>query len=113
RRPNLAWTAGLLALLAAAAVAVWLYRSTTKVPEVPPTVVPLTSYPGSESQPSFSRDGNQVAFSWDGEKQDNFDIYIKLIGPDKPLRLTHDPASDSNPAWSPDGRSLVFVRLVG
>jgi serine/threonine protein kinase len=110
RRPSLAWTAGLLALLGAAAVAVWFYRSTTNAPEAPLTVVPLTSYPGSESGPSFSPDGNQVAFSWDGEKQDNFDIYIKLIGPGKPLRLTHDPASDSNPAWSPDGRSIAFLR---
>src|SRR5262249_42173075 len=93
----------------AGAVAVWFYRPTTKVPEAPLTAVPLTSYPGTESQPSFSPDGNQVAFSWDGEKQDNFDIYIKLIGPDKPLRLTHDPASDSNPAWSPDGRSIAFL----
>jgi eukaryotic-like serine/threonine-protein kinase len=110
RRRSLAWTAGLLALLGAVAVAVWFYRSSIKVPEAPLTVVPLTSYPGSESEPSFSPDGNQVAFSWDGEKQDNFDIYIKLIGPGKPLRLTHDPASDSNPAWSPDGRSVAFLR---
>src|SRR5215510_16417169 len=41
--------------------------------------VPLTSYPGFERNPALSPDGNQVAFSWDGEKQDNFDIYIKLI----------------------------------
>jgi Tol biopolymer transport system component len=110
RRRSLAWTAGLLALLGAAAVAVWFYRSTTTVPEAPLTPVPLTSYPGSESGPSFSPDGNQVTFSWNGEKQDNFDIYIKLIGPDKPLRLTTHPASDSNPAWSPDGRSIAFLR---
>jgi Tol biopolymer transport system component/predicted Ser/Thr protein kinase len=106
----LVWTAGLLAVLVAAAVAVWFYRSTTKVPEAPLAAVPLTSYPGSEFGPSFSPDGNQVAFSWNGEKQDNFDIYIKLIGPGKPLRLTTDPASDSKPAWSPDGRSIAFLR---
>jgi Tol biopolymer transport system component len=110
RRPSLAWTAGLLALLGAAAVAVWFYRSTIKVPEAALTVVPLTSYPGREFGPSFSPDGNQVAFSWNGEKQDNFDIYIKLIGPGRPLPLTHDPAGDFKPAWSPDGRSIAFLR---
>src|SRR5262245_25094081 len=42
--------------------------------------VPLTSYPGVEEWPSFSLDGSQVAFSWNGDKQDNYDIYVKLIG---------------------------------
>ena len=72
--------------------------------------VPLTSYPGSESQPSFSPDGSQVAFAWDGEKQDNSDIYLKLIGTEPPARLTTDPAEDFSPAWSPDGRSIAFIR---
>ena len=44
------------------------------------TSVPLTSYVGSEICPSFAPDGERVAFAWDGEKQDNFDIYVKLIG---------------------------------
>jgi DNA-binding winged helix-turn-helix (wHTH) protein len=35
---------------------------------------PLTTYPGSEIAPSFSPDGDRVAFSWDGENQNNFDI---------------------------------------
>jgi serine/threonine protein kinase len=53
---------GMLAALLG--VAVWLYyRSTTKVPEASLVAVPLTSYPGEERQPSFSPDGNQVAFS--------------------------------------------------
>ena len=72
--------------------------------------MPLTSYPGFETVPSFSPDGNQVAFSWNGEKGDNYDIYVKLIGSGRTLRLTTDPAADRTPAWSPDGRSIAFRR---
>ena len=74
---------------------------------------PLTSNPGIERSPSFSPDGNQVAFAWNGEKQDNLDIYVKLIGPGAPLRLTTNPADDDSPAWSPDGRTIAFLREVG
>ncbi len=73
-------------------------------------MVPLTAYTGSELYPSFSPDGNQVAFAWNGDKQDNFDIYVKMVGAVTPLRLTTDPAPDDNPAWSPDGRQIAFVR---
>ncbi len=71
---------------------------------------PLTSYPGDQISPSFSPDGNQVVFAWNGDKEDNFDIYVKLIGPGPPLRLTTDPARDFRPKWSPDGRSIAFLR---
>ena len=74
--------------------------------------VPLTSFPGRETFPSFSPDGNQVAFRWDGE-DGRPHIYIKLIGPGRPLRLTNDAASDWGPAWSPDGRSIAFYRFIG
>jgi hypothetical protein len=97
-----------VALLAALALTAWLYLA-TRIAEPVFSVVPLTSYPGLESSPTFSPDGNQVAFSWNGEKQDNFDIYVKLIGTD-PLRLTTNRAADSSPTWSPDGRWIAFVR---
>ena len=103
--------AGAAIMVAAIAVAVWLFRGTDKKPAAAPEVVPLTSYAGSERSPSFSPDGNQVAFSWNGEKQDNFDIYLKLIGSPTPERLTTDPAEDVSPAFSPDGRSIGFVRV--
>jgi Tol biopolymer transport system component len=74
--------------------------------------VPLTSYPGNESSPSFSPDGTQVAFAWDGEKQDNSDIYVKQIGVEPPYRLTNDPAMEYSPVWSPDGRLIAFLREV-
>jgi Tol biopolymer transport system component/DNA-binding winged helix-turn-helix (wHTH) protein len=74
--------------------------------------VPLTSYHGFERNPALSPDGNQVAFSWDGEKQDNFDIYIKLIGSSSHLRLTTNPAEDLRPVWSPDGRTIAFLRRL-
>ena len=77
------------------------------------TPVPLTSYVGQELEPSLSPDGNFVAFTWNGERQDNFDIYVKQIGTERPLRLTTDRAKDFGPAWSPDGRFIAFGRLSG
>jgi len=72
--------------------------------------IPLTAYPGTELSPTFSPDGSQVAFSWDGERQNNFDIYVKLVDRSDAVRLTSHPARDSSPAWSPDGRHIAFVR---
>jgi Tol biopolymer transport system component/tRNA A-37 threonylcarbamoyl transferase component Bud32 len=73
-------------------------------------VVPFTAFPGVESSPSFSPDGNQIAFSWNGEKEDNPDIYVKLIDAGTPLRLTSNPAKDEAPTFSPDGRYIAFQR---
>jgi Tol biopolymer transport system component len=80
---------------------------------VPLVPVPFTTYPGFEASPSFSPDGNQVAFAWNGEKQDNFDIYIKQIASGSNRRLTLDPNSDFDPAWSPDGQFIAFLRDLG
>jgi Tol biopolymer transport system component/predicted Ser/Thr protein kinase len=109
-RRRLTWALSVAAALVIALVGVWLVRSKRETPEVPLVAVPLTSYPGNESWPSFSPDGTQVAFAWDGEKQDKWDIYVKQIGVEPPYRLTNDPAMDYGPAWSPDGRFIAFLR---
>jgi serine/threonine protein kinase/Tol biopolymer transport system component len=111
RRRSLLWVGAVVAVLAAVSLGVWFLRSRTETPATHLRAVPLTAYPGFETEPSFSPDGNQVAFCWNGEKQDNYDIYIKLIGPGAPLRLTTDPAEDLSPAWSPDGRWIAFMRF--
>jgi len=78
----------------------------------PGAPVPLTAFPGIQTQPSLSPDGSQVAFTWNGPNEDNFDIYVKLVGPGEPVRLTTDPLRDYCPAWSPDGRQIAFVRFI-
>ena len=109
-RSRLPWALSVAGALVIATVGVWLVRSKNEVSEVPLVAVPLTSYPGNEDGPSFSPDGTQVAFAWNGEKQDNWDIYVKQIGVEPPYRLTNDPAIDYSPAWSPDGRLIAFLR---
>jgi Tol biopolymer transport system component/DNA-binding winged helix-turn-helix (wHTH) protein len=107
---------GFAAVLGVAVVTVgagaWIARNGTHSNRADFRVAPLTSYPGSELEPTFSPDGTRVGFAWDGPAQDNFDIYVKLVGPGGPVRLTTDPAEDRNPAWSPDGRWIAFLREV-
>lgn len=70
----------------------------------------LTAYQGNETVPSLSPHGSQVAFAWNGPGQDNYDIYVKLVGPGEPIQLTKSPDRDDRPAWSPDGDQVAFVR---
>ena len=104
-------SAVVVALLVAGAAWLGVFEPASQPPQEPLQVVPLTTYPGSESQPSFSPDGTQVAFFWNGENQDNFDIYVKEIDSGTPQRLTSSPAFEGYPAWSPDGRQIAFLRL--
>ena len=113
RRPLVA---GIIFLVAVAGLAFGLYRlreqnqAPGRASGPAPRVVPFTSFLGNECCPSFSPDGNQIAFVWDGGKGNNTDIYIKLIDAEELVRLTTNPAEDTSPAWSHDGRHIAFVR---
>ena len=107
--PITAFAGAALVIVAATA---WLLLPFHGRPEAPAPLRPvaLTSLTGWELFPSFSPDGEQVAFSWNGTKQDNWDVYVTLVGSSDVRRLTSDLGEDARPAWSPDGRQIAFVR---
>src|SRR5512136_1278952 len=61
----------------------------------------LTNGVGTESNPLFSPDGTQIAFT--GEYDGNEDVYVMPSTGGVPRRLTHHPGTDRAVGWTPDG----------
>ncbi len=114
KRPWIWVLSGLLVLFLVGAAITWYGRRRPESPaETALTPIPLTSYPGTEDTPSFSPDGNSVAFQWCTEGPGaNCHIYVKQIGVEPPSRLTDIPENEYAPAWSPDGRFIAFLRKL-
>jgi serine/threonine protein kinase len=104
-RRMLALAALVILLVAAGGLLWWYFRSEASPPIG--LALPFTSYPGFEINPALSPNGDQVAFAWNGDKRDNFDIWVKLVGSNSKIQLTKNPAEDLSPAWSPDGRWIA------
>jgi serine/threonine protein kinase len=105
-----AFGAVLVALLAAGFFWLRWWRGTEAETEKPLVTTMLTTDPEWEGFPSFSPDGTAVAYSRATEDFSGSDIYVKLIGEAKPLRLTERRGSAVLSEWSPDGRSIAFAR---
>jgi Tol biopolymer transport system component/predicted Ser/Thr protein kinase len=94
-------------LIAAAVGAFILLRSDRPATALRPTV--LTSFVGQQMYPSLSPDGNQFAFTWDGDvPRGKPHIYLSLVGKGTPLRLTPEDGFAACPSWSPDGQSIAL-----
>jgi tricorn protease len=67
----------------------------------------LTSGVGIETDPIFSPDGSQVAFT--GEYDGNLDVYVIPTAGGEPRRLTYHPSADIALGWTPDGKNVLFA----
>jgi TolB protein len=63
---------------------------------------------GWADSPSWSPNGQYLAFTWRPPGLSSFDIFIMDIPSGQIVQLTDGPGSNESPAWSPDGRHLVF-----
>jgi Tol biopolymer transport system component len=70
-------------------------------------VVQLTGGPGRNFEPSWSPDGQRIAFTSD--RDGNSEIYVMDADGANPTRLTINAARDYAPTWSPDGTKLAFA----
>lgn len=68
--------------------------------------VQLTNAGEGGSQPAWSPDGKQLAFTRavDGKSQ----IFILSMEGGEPMQLTSSTYGASNPTWSPDGKKILF-----
>ena len=71
------------------------------------TLTPLTTDPGYEGEPTFSADGETIAYVSD--RNGNFEIYLKQISGGPDINITNNGADDVQPAFSPDGKQIAFV----
>lgn len=104
---------GVLFLLAAVAVIAWHETKRTAGPPAQDdrfaklTLTPLTVDPGLESSPTFSPDGETLAYVSD--RTGNFEVFLRHVSGGPEINLTNNPADDVQPAFSPDGKEIAFV----
>lgn len=67
----------------------------------------LTSTPSVETEPHFSPDGSQIAFT--ATVAGNTDVYVVPTSGGDPKRITYHPALDEVRGWTPDGKRVIFV----
>ena len=108
------WWLTVAAVLVFVAMSLWFYSRGQRVRLVAsPHLVPFTSSAGVKDHPSFSPDGKEIAFAWQGDDSERgsaLHIYVQIVGTGSRLQLTRSPGSDGSPAWSPDGRFIAFMR---
>src|SRR5437867_11035358 len=69
----------------------------------------VTSTQGVETDPYFSPDGSQIAFT--STVAGNTDVYVVPTSGGDPKRLTYHPGIDRVRGWTPDGRRVIFASV--
>ncbi|MEP6912669.1 MAG: protein kinase [bacterium] len=110
-RSLLSYSVAAALLIAVGIAAYFLGRSNARPPRPfaldGATLTPLTTDPGYEGEPTFSSDGQTIAYVSD--RTGNFEIFLKQISGGPDINLTNNAADDAQPAFSPDGKQIAFV----
>jgi len=69
-------------------------------------IVNVSRNPASDTDPSWSPDGQLVAFA--SNRSGSFDIFVMRDDGTGVRQLTNDTMDERFPRWSPDGLSIVF-----
>jgi Tol biopolymer transport system component len=103
-------------MVAAVMGSLWVRRSggPTIRPAQEWNVSQFTAYAGNSTGPAFSPDGSRIVFAWSGGKDEKkHELYVKALGGETLLQLTHHPSEWLSAAWSPDGTQVAFMRVDG
>jgi eukaryotic-like serine/threonine-protein kinase len=112
RRPPrrfVAITAGVIALILAAAGLAWWRLNVPASAPARAEWEQITNLPDSAVQPALSPDGRMVTFirgpsSFNTTGQ----VYVKILPSGEPVQLTHDNRIKMSPVFSPDGSRIAY-----
>ncbi len=112
RRRVLTASGGLLLLAVMVMVIITAGAPASPRPVEQPSLDVVTAFRGRETDPAVSPDGRRVAFVWNGDAEDRWDLYLQEMGRTSVHPLTRDDALELSPAWSPDGGRLAYARVT-
>jgi Tol biopolymer transport system component len=69
----------------------------------------LTHWGQTQTRPSFSPDGRQIAFYSNHRDPSSFDLFLLPLGGTATLVAERVVMDSDGPAWTPDGSHLVYV----
>jgi dipeptidyl aminopeptidase/acylaminoacyl peptidase len=102
-------TRSALAFLATVTLAagIWIYER-HQVPPTPPqrTLTRITFDEGLQNEPTWSPDGQYIAYSSD--RGGKFDIWVQQVNGGGPIQITKGPGHHWQPDWSPDGKYIAY-----
>ncbi len=78
----------------------------------PTSTRPLTGTPGQFLQPSFSPDGQQLAYTWRSGTDAHQSVYLQSIASEDRKLFADTGGDDYSPVWSPDGSEIAFLHAA-
>lgn len=102
------WAVAVVVLMVISVFAVkfYFYHSMTSFYRA----TPLITLEGTIRDPSFSPNGNYVAFSYQEKTGGSWDIYVESLIDGRMYQITDDLTDELSPTWLPNGQQLALIR---